>query len=167
MITASIPGPRGPTEIPCRLDSESATLSKRLGRAPTATELAVALGMDRNEVIDILVMGSLCRTPTNDGASVDQHVPGNTGKPVEWGGTPDRIGHHEALRPLLAALPDRERTVVVLRFFESLTQTQIAERVGMSPAHVAWLLAKALTQLRGQRQGLAGATVVAGPCSPG
>ena len=52
------------------------------------------------------------------------------------------------MRPLLAALPDRERTVLILRFFDSLTQTQIAERVGISQMHVSRLLARSLAQLR-------------------
>ncbi len=64
--------------------------------------------------------------------------------------TLDQIENREALRPLLAALPERERTVLVLRFFESMTQTQIAERVGISQMHVSRLLAKSLTRLRDQ-----------------
>ena len=62
----------------------------------------------------------------------------------------DQIENREALRPLLDALPERERTVLMLRFFESLTQTQIAERVGISQMHVSRLLAKSLTRLRDQ-----------------
>jgi RNA polymerase sigma-B factor len=53
---------------------------------------------------------------------------------------------------LLEALPERERTVLLLRFFESLTQTQIAERVGISQMHVSRLLAKSLARLRDQLQ---------------
>ena len=64
----------------------------------------------------------------------------------------DQIENREALRPLLAALPERERTVLLLRFFESLTQTQIAERVGISQMHVSRLLAKSLARLRDQLQ---------------
>ena len=60
----------------------------------------------------------------------------------------DQIEDREALRPLLAALPERERTVLLLRFFDSLTQTQIAERVGVSQMHVSRLLAKSLARLR-------------------
>ena len=64
----------------------------------------------------------------------------------------DQIENREALRPLLAALPERERMVLLLRFFENLTQTQIAERVGISQMHVSRLLAKSLTRLRDQLQ---------------
>jgi RNA polymerase sigma-B factor len=62
----------------------------------------------------------------------------------------DQIENREALRPLLDSLPERERTVLVLRFFESMTQTQIAERVGVSQMHVSRLLARALARLRDQ-----------------
>jgi RNA polymerase sigma-B factor len=49
---------------------------------------------------------------------------------------------------LIAALPDRERTVIGLRFFDNMSQTQIAERIGCSQMHVSRLLAKALNHLR-------------------
>ncbi|BBX60722.1 hypothetical protein MSHO_60670 [Mycobacterium shottsii] len=62
----------------------------------------------------------------------------------------DRIEDRESLRPLLEALPERERTVLVLRFLDSMTQTQIAERVGISQMHVSRLLAKSLARLRDQ-----------------
>ena len=52
------------------------------------------------------------------------------------------------LRPLLDQLPERDRTVIILRFFESLTQSQIAERVGISQMHVSRLLARTLARLR-------------------
>jgi RNA polymerase sigma-B factor len=55
----------------------------------------------------------------------------------------------ESLRPLLAALPSRERHIIALRFFQGLTQSQIAEQVGLSQMHVSRLLAKSLAQLRG------------------
>jgi RNA polymerase sigma-B factor len=54
----------------------------------------------------------------------------------------------ETVRPLIAALPDRQRTVLTLRFFENLSQTQIAERIGCSQMHVSRLHARALDSLR-------------------
>ncbi len=56
----------------------------------------------------------------------------------------------ETVRPLIAALPERQRDVLRLRFFENLTQTQIAERVGCSQMHVSRLIAQALRTLRSQ-----------------
>ena len=56
----------------------------------------------------------------------------------------------ESVRPDIAALPDRLRTVLMLRFFENLTHTQIAECLGCSQMHVSRLLARALGTLRSQ-----------------
>ena len=53
-------------------------------------------------------------------------------------------------RPLIAALPEQQRTVLVYRFFDDMTQDQIAERVGYSQMHVSRLLARALATLRSQ-----------------
>ena len=68
----------------------------------------------------------------------------------------DGMGFMEAAAALAAeasmTLPERERTVLVLRFFESMTQTQIAEHVGISQMHVSRLLAKSLARLRDQMQ---------------
>jgi RNA polymerase sigma-B factor len=52
------------------------------------------------------------------------------------------------LRPVLAELAERERTIVLLRFFGNMTQTQIADRVGISQMHVSRLLAQTLDRLR-------------------
>jgi RNA polymerase sigma-B factor len=58
------------------------------------------------------------------------------------------IEDREALRPLLAQLPPRERTILMLRFFRHLTQTQIAEQVGMSQMHVSRVLSRTLAFLQ-------------------
>jgi hypothetical protein len=65
----------------------------------------------------------------------------------------DKVLDVETVRPLIAALPERQRTVLTLRFFENLTQTQIAERIGCSQMHVSRLLAKALGTLRSHVRG--------------
>ena len=54
----------------------------------------------------------------------------------------------ETVRPLLAALPERELMVLKLRFFQNMTQTQIAKRLGISQMHVSRLLARSLAALR-------------------
>jgi RNA polymerase sigma-B factor len=59
-----------------------------------------------------------------------------------------RIDFQQSLRPLLAELADRERTIVLLRFFGNMTQTQIADHVGISQMHVSRLLAQTLDRLR-------------------
>jgi RNA polymerase sigma-B factor len=58
------------------------------------------------------------------------------------------LEHELVANDLLATLPDRERVIVQLRFFDGLTQSQIAARVGVSQMHVSRLLARALETLR-------------------
>ena len=62
----------------------------------------------------------------------------------------EKVLNVETVRPLIAALPDQQRTVLTLRFFENMTQTQIGERMGYSQMHVSRLLARALDTLRSQ-----------------
>ena len=143
----SVKVPRRLKELHLRLGAATSELSQRLGRAPPPTELAAELDMDREEVVEGLIAGSSYNTLSIDsgggGSDEDALTIVDTLGDVDL--SLDQIENREALRPLLAALPERERTVLLLRFFESLTQTQIAERVGISQMHVSRLLAKSLT----------------------
>ena len=58
------------------------------------------------------------------------------------------VEYRESLKPLLAALSERERQIIMMRFFQNMTQAQIAEEVGVSQMHVSRLLTKALLELR-------------------
>ena len=60
------------------------------------------------------------------------------------------IEHRESLGPLLMELPERERQILLLRFFGGLTQTDIAAQIGISQMHVSRLLSRTLAQLRRQ-----------------
>ncbi|CAJ1584903.1 RNA polymerase sigma factor SigF [[Mycobacterium] wendilense] len=148
----SVKVPRRLKELHLRLGTATAELSQRLGRAPTPSELAAELEMDRNEVVEGLVAGSSYNTLSIDsgGGGGDDDAPAIADSLGDVDTTLDQIENREALRPLLESLPERERVVVVLRFFESMTQTQIAERVGVSQMHVSRLLARALGRLRDQ-----------------
>jgi RNA polymerase sigma-B factor len=108
--------------------------------------------MDRDEVVEGLIAGSSYNTMSIDGGSGTEEAPAIADTLGDVDTNLDRIENREALRPLLEALPERERTVLILRFFESMTQTQIAERVGISQMHVSRLLAKSLARLRDQLQ---------------
>ncbi len=146
----SVKVPRRLKELHLRLGAATAELSQSLGRAPTASELAVALDMDREEVVEGLVAGSSYNTLSIDSAGGSEDAPAILDTLGDIDLSLVQIENREALRPLLAALPERERMVLLLRFFESLTQTQIAERVGISQMHVSRLLARSLARLRDQ-----------------
>ena len=60
----------------------------------------------------------------------------------------DLIEQRAALLPLLARLSERDRTILALRFFEGLTQSEIGQQVGISQMHVSRLLSRTLLRLR-------------------
>ena len=120
-------------------------------RAPNASEIAEHLGIDRQLVVDATVGGANYSTMSTDravGAGEDDRSFGDTLGEVD--SNLDKVLDVETVRPLIAALPERQRTVLTLRFFENLTQTQIADRIGCSQMHVSRLLARALDTLRSQ-----------------
>jgi RNA polymerase sigma-B factor len=130
----------------------TAHLTQTLGRAPTAGELSELLGLDHEEVVESLVAAASYNVQ-----SIDAPISGGDGKPRMLAETIgdvdpefDYITDCAAVRPLLAALPERERTVLHLRFFASMTQSQIAERIGVSQMHVSRILERTLAQLRDQ-----------------
>jgi RNA polymerase sigma-B factor len=98
--------------------------------------------MDHDEVIEGMVAGSSYKPLSIDSGGGTDEAPALLDSLGDIGTTLEAIENREALGPLLTDLPERERTVIRLRFFESLTQTQIAERVGISQMHVSRLLAK-------------------------
>lgn len=144
----SVKVPRRMKELHLQIGTASAEMSQRLGRAPTASELAAELGIDRDEVLDGLMAGSSYKTTSIDGAAGSEERPSLAETLGDVDPGLEKVEYREALRPLLAELPERERTVLVLRFFESMTQSQIAAKVGISQMHVSRLLAKTLAQLR-------------------
>ncbi|WP_020660130.1 SigB/SigF/SigG family RNA polymerase sigma factor [Amycolatopsis benzoatilytica] len=145
----SVRVPRRLKELHLTLSHGSGELAQSLGRAPTPTELADYLGLDLPEVHEGLIAGHAYQTLSVDKPVHDDAEPlvladtlGEDDPEIE------HIEDHEALAPLLRALPSRERAILVMRFFGGFTQTQIAERVGISQMHVSRLLAHTLEQLR-------------------
>ena len=60
----------------------------------------------------------------------------------------EQVEYQQSLAPLLEKLPQRERTIIMLRFFKNMTQSQIAAEIGISQMHVSRLLSRTLEQLR-------------------
>ncbi|MGV9863533.1 SigB/SigF/SigG family RNA polymerase sigma factor [Rhodococcus koreensis] len=141
--------PRSMQELHLSLTTATTELTTTLGRAPTASELAEALGIDKEEVVRGLRVADAYST-----LSVDFPL-GEDERPLAEtiGDVDPSLAHvedHVVLEPLLGSLPDLERTVLVLRFFGNMTQSQIATRVGVSQMQVSRLLAKTLADLRGK-----------------
>jgi RNA polymerase sigma-B factor len=134
------------------LDRATTELTQRLGRAPRPSELAALLHVDVDLVVDALQaqhVGCLSLDePARDGRA-DQNRFDDVLVHVdpELGLVEDR----EVLVSLLAGLSDRDRQILLLRFFKGMTQTEIAGRVGVSQMQISRVLAATLARLRKQR----------------
>ena len=140
--------PRRIKELQPQMTRARAQLSQQLGRAPNATEIADHLGVDRELVVDATIGGGNYSTMSTDIRIGHEDYRPFSDTLGDVDPNLDKVLDVETVRPLIAALPERQRTVLTLRFFENLTQTQIAERIGCSQMHVSRLLAKALDALR-------------------
>jgi RNA polymerase sigma-B factor len=142
--------PRGAQERALKVRDAQERLSNETGRAPTVNQLAEYLELDVEHVIDALQAIRAYET-----VSLDAPRGGGEEDIVPYG---DTIGHDDERYELveldatvstaLAHLPARDRLVLQLRFVDDLTQTEIAERVGISQMQVSRLLRRSLEQLR-------------------
>ena len=140
--------PRRMQELHLRLSGLVSTLNQDLGRSPTVAEIAQAAGVSEEEVLEALEAGQAYRF-----ASLDAPAPGEDGGSMgstlgEEDASMRDVEHRVALSPLIAKLPERQQRILHLRFFEGLTQSEIAQRLGISQMHVSRLLARSLAQLR-------------------
>lgn len=148
--TWSIRVPRRTQETRLALGPVSERLQQDLGRPPTVTELAEAMNVRADDVIEALEAGSAYR-PTSISAPVSDSD--GSGRELEstLGSDPtERMNDNLALAELMDRLPERERTILQLRFFEDMTQSEIASRLDISQMHVSRLLRRTLLELREQ-----------------
>lgn len=126
-------------------------LEQDLGRKPTDTELAEHLHVTPEELAEgqkaacAYSARSLDAPVEEDG---DREAYADRPALGEEECAYDRIECLESLKPMLAGLPDRERTLLALRFGQELTQSEIGDRLGLSQMHVSRLLARTLARLR-------------------
>jgi RNA polymerase sigma-B factor len=148
--TWSVRVPRRLQELRLAITEANATLTHNLGRSPTVADIAVHLGVTEEEVLEGLE-GARAYNATS--LSTPISADGTTELGDTLGGEDTEFELAEtrvALGPALASLDEREQKILTLRFYGNLTQSQIAEQVGISQMHVSRLLTKALTKLRGQ-----------------
>ncbi len=141
--------PRRLKDLHVSINSAVSELSQSLGRAPKPTEIAERLGVPVADVLEGLEASEAYRSSSLDEMLSSEQGSATVGELVgEADAELDRVDFRQALRPVLAELAERERTIVLLRFFGNMTQTQIADRVGISQMHVSRLLAQTLDRLR-------------------
>ena len=141
--------PRRVQELHLRVTRVIDDLALELGRSPTVQEIAQRAGTTEDEVIEAIDAGSAYRSTSLDaGRSDDEESPGLLGQLGELDPELSRAERRAALSPLLAELPEREQVMLYLRFYEGMTQSEIAKRLGISQMHVSRLLSRSLQALR-------------------
>lgn len=148
-LTWDVHVPRRTQELSVALRRTTETLTHRLGRSPTVAELAGELDASEEEVIEALGAGEAYRV-----ASLDKPM-----RPDEEGttlaatiGEPDAgydaVVDRESLKPLLAGLKERDKRILMMRYFHGMTQGQIAVEIGVSQMQVSRILTRILRDLR-------------------
>jgi RNA polymerase sigma-B factor len=146
----SVRVPRGLQELNIQLSKLLEQLTVQHGRSPTIPELAKAAGVTDEEVLEALESGraySSLSLSAGSGPDEDGEL-----DPLESLGTVEHqyeVSEDRAvLEPGFRVLDERERKILHLRFFEGLTQSQIAQQVGISQMHVSRLIRRSLEKIR-------------------
>jgi RNA polymerase sigma-B factor len=149
--TWAVKVPRGAKELHVAVRRANDELSIRLERSPTVDEVAEYLEIDRDDVITGLAAGVARQVGTIDPG------PDDDGSRNAAAGERDRgyvdVENETTVEALLTTLPEREQEIVRLRFYDELSQSEIAERVGVSQMHVSRLLRKAFGLMRDEYVG--------------
>ena len=139
--------PRGLQELQSRVTVTADSLTRDLQRPPTVRELADALDVSTDDVLEALEARHAYAADSIDG-DPDEEGSALSGRIGEFDPAFDAIEEREALRPLLQALPPRDQRIIALRFGQNMSQSRIAEELGISQMQVSRLLARALAELR-------------------
>jgi RNA polymerase sigma-B factor len=142
--------PRRLQELRLQIGASTAELTQALGRSPTPRELSEVIGCSVEEIVEGIESGNAYSTLSLDGT--DDDGDDNAASMLEFMGLDDeeleQIELRESIKPLLEALPTREKRILLLRFFKNRTQSEIAAEIGVSQMHVSRLLTRTLAQLR-------------------
>ena len=146
--------PRRLQELRMQIGTTTADLTQDLGRSPTPRELAGAIGCSVEEIVEGIESSNAYSTLSLDAAD-DSGDEGGVSM-LDMMGLDDAELEHieirESIKPLLEALPAREKRILLLRFFRNKTQSEIAAEIGVSQMHVSRLLTRTLDQLRASMQ---------------
>jgi RNA polymerase sigma-B factor len=146
----SVHVPRGAQELALKVEEAQQQLTTKTGRPPSVQDLALYLEMSIEDVLEALETASAHHSTSLDAPREDGEE--ESGSLADaFGQEDDRYEMIDASVTIAAAarqLSARERRVLVLRFVEDLTQTQIAEQIGVSQMQVSRILRRALSRLR-------------------
>jgi len=149
--------PRRLRQLQSQIHDAATELAQRDGRAARPSEIARHLGVDVEVVLEGLAAQGAGHTSSLDEPARDGDGSGDSTDLPRFAAVLGKaepefalVEHRAALTPLLGALPERERQILLMRFFGGMTQTEIGHHVGISQMHVSRLLSRTLTRLRHQ-----------------
>lgn len=143
--------PRRLKDMHVAINTAVSELAQQLGRAPRPSEIAQRLDLPVSEVLEGLEAAEAYRSSSLDEMLSSEQGSATVGELVGAADAElERVEYRQVLLPLLDELAPRERTILMLRFFGNLTQTQIGEQVGVSQMHVSRLLGQILERMRTQ-----------------
>jgi RNA polymerase sigma-B factor len=142
--------------VPRRLKELNRTIAKAVnelvvetGRAPRPRQIAARLGLSIEVVYEGLQAGMAYRPDSLDLPVQREDESGRWSAELGLADAGfEHIENHETLHEAMGHLPTREAEIVRMRYFDELTQSQIAQRMGISQVHVSRLLARSLAVLR-------------------
>ena len=141
--------PRRLQELRMQIGAVSAELTQSLGRSPTPRELAEQIGCSVEDILEGIESSNAYSTLSLDASDNDED---GAATMLDAIGVDDENLEHveirESIKPLLDRLDAREKRILLLRFFKNMTQSQIADEIGVSQMHVSRLLSRTLEQLR-------------------
>lgn len=145
----SVQVPRRLKELKLDVTRANDMLTQGLGRVPTVHDLASHLGVEAADIRECQISSRAYSTlslsepvGTEDPETRLADVLGDLDPGMEF------VEDRETLRPLIEELPPRERRIIAMRFYDNMTQTQIATDIGISQMHVSRLLSRSLAHLR-------------------
>jgi RNA polymerase sigma-B factor len=142
--------PRGVQERAMQVDRAVKELSGRLGHSPSVDEVAEQVDASVEEVLAAMEAGLAYEAVSLDAQRAGGDTQGDTF--ADSIGLEDErfdlVEYEATIAPTLKALPKRDQVVLHLRFAEDMTQSQIAERIGVSQMQVSRLIRRALARLR-------------------
>lgn len=137
--------PRRVQELHLRVNTLASELTNQLGRSPTIAEIAEQAGASEEEILEAMEAASAYRATSLDRPAGDRSASTEVGiDDLALFNTESRV----LVDHLLAQLAPRDQLLLRLRFYEEMTQSQIAERLGLSQMHVSRLLTRCLIELR-------------------
>ena len=143
--------PRPLQERVLRVNGAAERAAAKLGRAPKPREVAAAIGLSVEDVLEALEAGTAFDSMSLDAPMTRGDEDGGATYADSVGEVDHRlelVEYRSVVAATIRAMPRREREVLALRFAEDMTQSEIAARIGISQMHVSRLIRRALDRLR-------------------